>query len=227
MIKNFKILIVLSNWFHELKALSSNFWSACWVFSSSEDAAGFWVEKAYLLLDEVLIAVHSLQHYTKILFHKEAFSFLSFPTFQNWLSFMLEKLNKRRDDWKTNTAFTKTKAFKTGARLRRQYCSSWHQVWMPLLSVAPPSSSAPSPTLPILLMQYFSTSAPHCTSLSATFLSQSGSCIMRGLVRPGLGLGGERCPAETSIYPAHCRLRSPKSMGTAAYNGQSTKELLS
>ena len=100
------------------------------------------------------IAVHSLHHYTKILFHKEAFSFLSFPTFQNWLSFMLEKLNKRRDDWKTNTAFTQTKVFKTGARLQCQYCSSW-----------PPGTKYECPycPLPLLLPQLLRPLCPSCS----------------------------------------------------------------
>ena len=67
---------------------------------------------------------------------------------------MLEKLNKRRDDWKTNTAFTKTKVFKTGARLQCQYCSSW-----------PPGTKYECPycPLPLLLPQLLRPLCPSCS----------------------------------------------------------------
>ena len=51
------------------------------------------------------------------------------------------------------------------------------------------------------------TSVPNCTSLSATFLSQAGSCIMRRLGKTWTWAQLERCLAETSIYPAPRRTK--------------------
>ena len=112
------------------------------------------------------------------------------------------------------------------------FVAPWQQVWMPLLSVAPPSSPVPSPTLPILCIQYFSTSVPlypivpPCPPPSCR---RPGVVLCGGLVRPGLGLNLNGVRRKPVFIPRHGGLRSkkgtPKSMGTAAaYNGQSTKD---
>ena len=81
---------------------------------------------------------------------------------------------------------------------------------------------------------------PDCTSVPLYLIvppcpppscRRPGVVLCGGLVRPGLGLRGERCPAETSIYPAQRGLRSKKEPQNLwvqrRYNGQSTKEFLS
>ena len=126
-----------------------------------------------------------------------------------------------------------------------QYCSCWppwHQVWMPLLSVAPPSSPVPSPnTLSSVCMQYSSTSlctwlylctslytqlylctsvTPDCTSLSTTFLSQAGSCIMRRLGKTWTWTQRRAVSGGNQYLSRATRTKeqegNPKSMGTAA-----------
>ena len=174
------------------------------------------------------IAVHSLHHYTKILFHKEAFSFLSFfpRPFKIGSHSCLRSWTREETTEKPTQLSPKQKYSKLGPG-----CD---------VSIVPPGRLAPSMNaLIVRCPSFFLSSFAHSAHLAHAILLHLCTplyLLVRHLPVPvrelyyarlGLGLGGERCPAETSIYPAHCRLRSPKSMGTAAYNGQSTKELLS
>ena len=120
--------------------------------------------------------------------------------------------SRERDEW--NRTQLSSEVFKCRGCPCRQYCS-----W-------PPGSKYECPycPLPLLLPQflrllcpscgcstsvplYLSSSVPNCTSLSATFLSQAGSCIMRRLGKTWTWAQLERCPAETSIYPAPRRTK--------------------
>ena len=80
-----------------------------------------------------------------------------------------------------------------------------------------PSPSSTVPSAPLCFVFFLFTlfpklynilCAPNCGSLSTVFLSQADTCIMRTL---GKTWTSERCPAETSIYPAR-REREPQNL---------------